>query len=238
MEKPILNARAWRVVWLLLIVLVVGCSNDSPADGEQMDTNLQLFIQSLNAQQRLVMDSHPCFATYLKEQHYSLQSRDFVLDLIGVVVHYGGNFTFDGGVNANHALVFWEVGQFAYFLGHINQNAVDFGLTENHTQRTSKFKVALLGFFGGIETGVRQNKIPFAFAGITAEKYGFTPAFNWEETTTTHRLNGRVLTVQVRGKISYRCVLKGKGMVWTAPKNYRIKIHKNTGAVLSALPLG
>lgn len=237
MENIIFNKpRIWLTA-CLFFVFSFGCENDPNDSGTSVSQGMEAFLKSLNSEQLQAMQDNPDFKQYLLRHDVSQQSQEFILQLIDIVIEHGGSFRFDGSVNVNNALVFWDVTRFGKFLGDVDVGGSDFGLETNDIHRIAHCKVHLLGFFGGVQINIAQNDMPYALQSVSSDRYGFIAAFGWTQTSASHSVTTDTATVLLRGKISYNCVLRGNGMVWSTRKKYKIVIDKNTAAILSAVKM-
>ncbi len=184
---------------------------------------------------RAHQDSYSSLVNYLLE-HFTPENELKIADLVALAAANGGEFTVDESVTDDNALTFPNVDEFQTFLDKDDEASTEY--EQDQQEKTAIIKFAKNGIFGGIRVNIKQKMQPYEVVDVSSSDYGFTVAFNWEQTNYDISISGNVVTINVVGDMHYNVVFEGIGTVYTEPGvHYQIKLNKTNGTIISAVRL-
>lgn len=208
------------------------------ATNQQVNTALFFFKRQMNY---LWMDgqsaqSQASICNYLIANNFSLNSINYLNQMIDFATSNGLNFSFDSTLNTSNSLSFNSISEIQnYFDSTEGTNQAEISIEQENTNE--KIAVAKLDVstLYDLNIKVKQKMSPYSVMNVTSNISGMIYGIKWEQKDYSVSINGNVATVVVYGNTSVSIIQGGIGTYWTKDKYYTLKIDILTGEIFGTI---
>ena len=180
--------------------------------------------------------SQASICNYLIVNNFSLNSINYLNQMINIAATNGLSVKFDSTLNASNSLSFNSVSEIQnYFDSTVGTNQAEISYEQENTNE--KIAVAKLDVstLYDLNIKVKQKMSPYSVMNVTSNISGMIYGIKWEQKDYSVRINGNVATVVVYGTISASIIQGGIGTFWTKDKYYTLEIDILTGEIFGTI---